>query len=837
MTKKKPARVPVEKLRWTCPVDKLGFKTTKDVEVCTKIIGQERALGAIRLGLDIESVGYNIFVAGFVGTGRNSTIKRLLEELEKGETSPDDLCYVHNFHNPDMPSLIPLPAGKGKVFRNDMNLLIETLRRNVPLIFEDERYQENRKKIVETFKNREKEILKSLEKRVESEGFVLAQVQTGPYTRPEVLPLVGENAVAMEQLEKSAEEGKLQQAELEKKKQQHEELSEKLENAFKDVRRIEKQMKGELDGFDLQAVLPLVKDAIGELKQKYAKHKKLLAYFGDVEKDITENIDKFKPRGEQPPMLVPFMPLPQRADEFLEYDVNVVVDNSETRGRPVIIETTPTHRNLFGSIERVVGRFGEWRSDFTRIKAGSLLRANGGYLVLNALDVLTEPGVWQTLKRTIRNRIVEIQPYDPFYMFSGTSMKPEPVNFDLKVVMTGDTYLYHLLYTYDEDFRKTFKVKADFDTVMTRNKESIYDYACFIAKVVTDEKLRHFDRTGVAAVVEYGVRLGGHREKMTARFLEIADIIREACYWASKAKSELVKAEHVDKAMEEKVYRVRLVEEKIQELIDRGVLMIDIGGSRVGQVNGLSVYDLGDHTFAKPSKITAQTGIGRSGIINIEREANLSGRTHDKGVLIMTGNVRAMYARERPLTLSASICFEQSYAGVEGDSASAAELFAFVSSLSGVPLRQDLALTGSVNQMGEIQPIGGVNEKIEGFFDVCKAKGLTRRQGVIIPERNVQDLMLRKDVVAAVSNGRFHIYPIRKVDEGIELLTGRPAGARDKKGRYPKGTVNYLVDAKLEEMSRKMTEYGEKPGDGGTRNSGRKNRSGQAAERRGRRKR
>jgi ATP-dependent Lon protease len=822
--KKTPAQVPAAKLRWTCPVDKLGFKTTKEVELCHKIIGQERALGAIRLGLDIQSIGYNIYVAGFVGTGRNTTIKRLLEELEKGETPPDDLCYVHNFHNPDMPSLIILPAGKGKMFRNDMNLLIETLRRNVPRIFEDERYQENRKKIVETFKNREKEILKTLEKRVEGEGFVLAQVQTGPYTRPEVLPLVGENAVAIEQLEKSVEEGKLQQADLEKKKEQYERLSEQLESAFKDVRKIEKELKGELDSFDMQAVLPLVKDAIGELRQKYAKHGKLHAYFGDVEKDITENIDKFKPKGEQPPMLMPFMPFPQRTDEFLEYEVNVVVDNSDTQGKPVIIETTPTHRNLFGSIERVVGRFGEWKSDFTRIKAGSLLRANGGYLVLNALDVLVEPGVWQTLKRTIRNRIVEIQPYDPFYMFSSTSMKPEPVDFDLKVVMIGDTYLYHLLHAYDEDFRKTFKVKADFDTVMTRNKESIHDYACFIAKIVTNEGLKHFDRTGVAAVVEYGARLGGRQDKVTARFLQIADIVREANYWASKGKGELVRAEHVEKAIEEKIYRVRLIEEKIQELIDRGILMIDITGSEVGQVNGLSIYDLGDHAFAKPAKITAQTSMGRSGIINIEREANLSGRTHDKGVLIMTGYVRAMYAKERPLTLSASLCFEQSYAGVEGDSASAAELFAFMSSLSEVPLRQDIAVTGSVNQMGEIQPIGGVNEKIEGFFDVCKAKGLTGKQGVIIPERNVQDLMLRKDVTAAVAGGKFHVYPIKKVEEGIEILTGKPAGRRARNGQYPRGTVNHRIDKKLEDMSRKMSEFGEKPKDDEPRNSGKKNR-------------
>ncbi|MFH0777612.1 MAG: Lon protease family protein, partial [Candidatus Eisenbacteria bacterium] len=519
--------------------------------------------------------------------------------------------------------------------------------------------------------------------------------------------------------------------------------------------------------------------------------------------------DRFKPKPEQPQMLMPFMPFQPRTDDFLEYDVNVVVDNSGMKGRPVVIETTPTYRNLFGSIERVVGRFGEWRSDFTRVKAGSLLRANGGYLVLNALDVLIEPGVWQALKRTIRNRIIEIQPYDPFYLFAGTSLKPEPVDYDLKVVMIGDSYLYNLLYTYDEDFKKIFKVKADFDTVVRRSDESIYDYACFVAKVCEDEGLPHFDRTGTAAVAEYGARLAGNREKLTTRFIQISDIVREACYWASKESAELVSSAHVEKAIEEKIYRVRLIEEKIQELIERGVLMVDIEGAKVGQLNGLSIYDLGDHAFARPSKITSQTSMGRAGIINIEREANLSGKTHDKGVFILSGYIRATYAKDRPLTLSASLCFEQSYAGVEGDSASAAELFAFLSSLSEIPLRQDIAVTGSINQMGEIQPIGGVNEKIEGFFDVCRAKGLTGSQGVVIPKRNLEDLMLRRDVVRAVEEGKFHVYAITRVEDGLEILTGMPAGERGPRGKFPQGTVNYSVEEKLAQMSEKMKEFGE----------------------------
>jgi ATP-dependent Lon protease len=808
--KKKSTELSVSKLRWKCPVDELDFTTTEDLQPSKEIIGQERALRAIRLGLDMESPGYNIYVAGFVGTGRNTTIKRLLEELDKGETPPDDLCYVHNFRNPDMPSLIALPATNGKCLRNDMNLLIETLQRNIPLIFENEHYEESKKKLVESFKEREKELLKALEKQVEEQGFVLAQIQTGPYTRPDVVPVVEENAVSLETLEKHVEEGKLAQEELDKKREQYKQLSEELEATFKDVRKIEKEMKTEVDRFEMQAVMPLVKDAIGELIQKYADYRKLVSYFEDVEKDIIENIDTFKPRGEQPAMLTPFAPMQPATEEFLEYRVNVLVDNSDTEGRPVVNETTPNYRNLFGAIERVVGKFGEVRSDFTRVKAGSLLRANGGYLVLNALDVLIEPGVWQSLKRTIRNRTIEIQPYDPFYLFAGTSLKPEPVEFQLKIVMIGDAYLYNLLYTYDEDFKKIFKIKADFDTVMPRSKEAIQDYARFVAKVCSDEQHAHFDKSGVAAVAEYGARLAGNREKLTTRFLKIVDIARESCYWASRDDAGSVEARHVEKAIEEKVYRVKLVEEKIQELIDRDVLMIDIDGEKVGQVNGLAVYDLGDHVFGKPSKITCQTSMGRAGIINIEREANLSGRTHDKGILILSGYIRAMYARHRPLTLSASLCFEQSYTGVEGDSASAAELFAFLSSLSEIPLRQDMAVTGSVNQKGDIQPIGGVNEKIEGFFDVCSSKGLTGKQGVVIPGRNVDDLMLRTDVVEAVEKGKFHVHAIMTVEEGIEILTGKPAGRRKADGSYPKGTVNFQVDKKLTELSDRMKQFGEK---------------------------
>ncbi|MFB0506501.1 MAG: Lon protease family protein, partial [Thermodesulfobacteriota bacterium] len=484
-----------------------------------------------------------------------------------------------------------------------------------------------------------------------------------------------------------------------------------------------------------------------------------------------------------------------------------LVDNSDTKGAPIIVETAPNYRNLFGTMERIVDRSGMWRTDFSRIKAGSFLRANGGYLIIDALDALIEPAVWQTLKRTLKNGVVEMQTYDPFYVFATSALKPEPIQIDVKVIMVGDAMMYHLLYNYDEDFKKIFKVKADFDTVMDKNEEAISQYASLIHKICKEENLNAFDRSGVAAVVEYGVRLAGRQKKLTTRFHLLADVLREASYWAVKEGSQYVKDAHVERAIQKRVRRVNLVEDKIQEMIDDGMIMIDSDGAEVGQVNGLSVYNLGDYAFGKPSRITAQVAMGKAGIINIERESELSGPTHNKGVLILAGYLRGKYAQDKPLTMSASICFEQSYGGVDGDSASSTEVYSLLSSLSGIPLRQDIAVTGSVNQKGEIQPIGGVNEKIEGFFDVCKAKGLTGRQGVMIPHQNVDDLMLRKDVVKAVEEGTFHIYPVKTIDQGIEVLTGTEAGERGEDGSFKEGTVNFLIDKRLKELAARIKEF------------------------------
>jgi ATP-dependent Lon protease len=471
------------------------------------------------------------------------------------------------------------------------------------------------------------------------------------------------------------------------------------------------------------------------------------------------------------------------------------------------VETTPNYRNLFGTIERVVDRSGLWKTDFTHIKAGSFLRANGGYLIFNALEALVEPGVWPALKRTLKNQVMEVQTYDPFYFFATSALKPEPIECNVKVIMIGDSYIYHLLFNLDDDFKKIFKIKADFDSVMNKDAEKVQQYASFIRKICDEEKLKPFDKTGIAAVVEYGVRLTGRQKKLSTRFYLIADLLREANYWAIKDGSDVVKDKHVDKAIERKVYRLNLIEEKIQEMIDEGTILIDSDGMVVGQVNGLSVYNLGDYMFGKPSRITVKTSMGKAGIINIEREAEMSGPTHNKGVYILTGYLRGKYAQDKPITMSASICFEQSYSGVDGDSASSTEIYALLSSLSGLPLRQDIAVTGSVNQKGEIQPIGGVNEKIEGFFDVCKAKGLTGKQGVMIPHLNIGDLMLRKDVLEAVKEGKFHIYPIKTIDQGIEILTGVEGGGRQEDGKFKEGSVNDLVDKKLRELGMKIKEF------------------------------
>lgn len=806
--KSKYEELTAEKLRWKCDPESLKLDSTDDVEACEGIIGQDRAIRALRLGLDIKSMGYNIFVTGLVGTGRTTTIKHLLEKLEKGEKPPDDKCYVNNFKNSDLPKVISLPAGKGVVFKKDMDDLVSILAKDITGIFESEVYQRRKKEVISSYQERQKKLVSEFEKKIAKEGFALVQVQLGPFVKPDLEPLIENKPIPIGKLERLVEEGKFSQESLNSINEKYAELGEEMEKVFRETRAVSKELEQALYNLDKEIISPLVKEHIQEIRTKYEGNKKIEEYLNEVQEDILSEYEKFREKKEeQPEGSLPGLPLLQSEEPFREYEVNVIVDNSETKGIPIIIETSPSYHNLFGTIERSVDRLGAGRADFTKIRAGSFLKANGGYLVLNALDAVVEPGVWQALKRTLRNGIVEIQTYDPFYFFSASALKPEPIKSEVKVVMIGDPYIYQTLYSLDDDFRKVFKVKADFDLVMPKRDDTIWEYATFIRKVCRDEKLNPFDKSAIAAVIEYGVRLAGRQNKLSTRFNVIADLIREANYWAGTLDAKMVSSQHVEKAIEEWKRRVNLPEDKIQEMIDEGTIMVDTEGKVVGQLNGLSIYDLGEYMFGKPTRITARTSVGRSGVINIEREAELSGRTHNKGVLILSGFLQGRYAQDKPLVMNASICFEQSYSGVDGDSASSTEVYGILSSLSELPIRQDTAVTGSVNQKGEIQPIGGVNQKIEGFYDVCKAKGLTRTQGVIIPYQNVEDLMLRSDVVSAVKEGEFHIYPIKTIDEGIEILTEVKAGTRKEDRNFEEGTVNYLVDKKLKEFAEKWRGY------------------------------
>ncbi len=785
--------LPPEKLRWRCPPERIPFETTEECSPCEEIIGQERAIRAIQTGLEVKSVGYNIFITGMVGTGRTTAIKQLLEKLEKEKTIPPDFLYVNNFKTPDEPTLLQLPAGQGRLFKQAMENLIEMLNVNIPELLKSKYYTERKEAIVEAQQRKQKEILERFEAQVAAEGFSVIQVQMGLFVKPDLVPLIEGRPISFSKLEGLVREKKLAAEELEKLKEKYEALAAELEKIFEHLREIEEETRALLKNWDAEAITPIIRGAITEIRSRFP-HPLVADYLNEVEKSLIANLELFKNQKREEKEK-------EIGDPFLPYRVNLLVDNAEIESAPVVIETNPTYANLFGSIEAVLTRTGLWQTDFMRIKAGSFLKANGGYLVMNALDAIIEPGVWTTLKRSLKNQQLEIQNYPALLLISTTRLKPQPVPCQVKVVMIGDAPLYDLLYYLDEDFKKIFKVKAEFDSEMLKTDKAIVDYARFIRKIGDEDKLLPFDREGIATVIEYGVRLAGRQKKMSTRFHILADVIREANYWAKKENSSLVSRRHVEKAVEERFERVSLIEDKIQELIEDGIILIDTQGEVVGQVNGLAVYQLGEFAFGKPTRITARTAVGRGGVVNIEREAALGGATYNKGVLILSGYLMGKYAQDKPFSLTASITFEQSYAGVDGDSASSTEVYAILSSLSKLPIRQDIAVTGSLNQKGEIQPIGGVNEKIEGFFDVCKTKGLTGTQGVIIPHQNIQNLMLRQDVLEAVEKGLFHIYPVKTIDEGIEILTGVEAGEMRADGTFEPGTVNYLVNEELHRLA------------------------------------
>jgi lon-related putative ATP-dependent protease len=796
MTPKTPqlTELSPEQLRWHCDPAKVPYATSAEAPYIGSEIGQERALRALRLGVDMTAQGYNAFVCGLTGTSRGGMIVRMIESIgPKTHLSPDR-CYVNNFKNPDRPRLLTLPPGQANAFRKEVQSGIEFLRRRIPQVFEGEPFQRQKARIVDRYTQREKELMDDFTHRIAREQFALGRMQVGAVALPEIFPVLEGAMVPIEEIPKLVQEGKIETAAAEELERKYDQFRQEFTVVYRKTLTLSRELASEMSYLEQEAASVLVDGVIEELKEKYADSH-VAEYLEEVRHHILDNLEPFKEReGEedQPPSEAAAAMRPERSDRdpFRVYGVNVILSHGDNESCPVIFETIPTYANLFGTIHRSYDARGGWSSDFMDLRAGSLLRADGGFLIMYALDTLTEPGVWRTLKRTLNHSKLEIQPVDVFFPFSTAAMKPEPIDIHVKIVLIGDREMYELLFNYEDDFKKIFKVRVEFDEEMKWGDEVIAHYCGRLRKLCDDENLLPFNREAIAALMEHGVRQAGRRGKVTARFFDIADVARESSYLAHQEHKTLVTAAHVRQSLEAKIDRHNLIETKIQEMIEKGLLLIDVSGERVGQVNGLSVMELGGYAFGKPVRITASAALGKSGIINIERESNLSGRIHDKGMQIISGYLRRMFAQDKPLSLAASVCFEQSYSGVDGDSASSTEIYALLSALAAAPIRQDLAVTGSVNQQGDIQPIGGVNEKIEGYYDVCRVKGLTGNQGVLIPIENVDDLMLRDDIVEAVAKGKFHIYPVATIDQGIEILTGVKAG-----GRNPNSTPQERSDS------------------------------------------
>lgn len=786
-----------EQLRHRCDPAQFTFQSTETLAPLGDMIGQDRARRAIEFGMDVPGKGFNVFALGMVGTGRSTLVRRLVEKKAATEPPPKDWVYVNNFLNETNPRAIGLPPGMGCELRRDMDRLSEDMGREIPRAFESEEYEQQRARIAQQLQERQTTLLGELEQRAKAKNLDIAQTPMGlmlVHTR-------GNKPISEQEFEGLPPEMKRQMEAAEA------ELQQEITATLHRVRQQQKEAQDTLGDLDRQVASYAIGHLIDDLQHKYADYPEVHEFLEQVRNDVIEHLDIFKPGAEQAPGPLGQMAAAEREAAANRYKVNLIVDSCQQKGAPVIIETNPTYYNLVGSVEQEA-QFGALVTDFTKIRAGAFHRANGGYLILEARSVFTNPFAWDAIKRILKDGRIEIEEMgQQFRLFNTTTLEPQPIPADVKVVLIGEPWIYYLLHAYDEDFRRLFKVQADFGTDVDRGETTIQQYAHFVATLCREQGLRHFDPAGVARVVEHGSRLAEDQKKLATRFSEVGDLVTEASYWAGEAGHDLVTAEDVQKAIDEHIYRANRIEERIREMIERGKIMVDTKGAVVGQVNGLSVSMLGDYEFGRPSRITARTFVGRGNVVAIDREVEMAGPIHNKGVLTLAGYLGGRYAQGLPLSLSASLTFEQNYEEIEGDSASSAELYALLSSLADVPLKQNLAVTGSVNQRGELQPIGGVNAKIEGFFDVCKAMGLTGDQGVIIPSQNVDNLMLREDVIAAVKEGRFHIYPVHTIDEGLELLTGLEAGEM-KDGRYPEGTVNDRVQRRLEELARVVQRYG-----------------------------
>ncbi len=794
-------KVPLEKLRWRCDPSSLPFETTNDLKPLEGMLGQERAQRALTLGVEIDKSGYNVYVCGMAGTGRMTAVKQILEARRKEGPAAPDLCYVSRFQQPERPRLLILPTGQGRALKQAMEGVLKDLQREVPRVLTSQDLRQRTKARMQEAQRREAHLCEQLEAQLTPDfGLLWHQADAGP--EPELAPLIDGQLMPLSELDQRLEAGTLTVEPYRHLHARYRTLMVECRHEFEDMRRLREETEEDIHKLERSYVRPLIEKRVAEAASAFGAEIDIRDYFKDVVEALIENSGRFiAPRSPVDKEGHPGASMSHPGDEeetFHEYQVNVLIDNADTSGPPVIFETAPTYRNLFGSIEPVPEYGGIWRVDFNCIRPGSLHRAHGGYLIFNAFDALSDAMIWPVLKRALRYGQAEIQSHDHSALMPGGGLKPDPMPCHVKVIMLGDEALYDALACDDESFTRLFKVKADFDTVLPRHTGTMAQYADFLRRVCDEEALRPCERSAVAALLEYGVRLAGRQNKLSARLEYIADVVREADYWAGKSGEPIVTRELVEYALREREARVNMAEEQVRELIDEELLLVSSHGTAIGQVNGLVIYETSaDYGFGCPVCITATTTMGDAGVINIEREVELSDATHHKGVLILSGYLRNTYAHDKPLVLSASLCVEQSYEGISGDSASAAECYALLSSLASLPVEQGIAITGSLNQKGVLQAVSGINEKIEGFFDVCRRQGLTGSQGVMIPTANIADLMLREDVIEAIADGNFHVYAIQTLNEGWPILTGLSAGGWQPEIGYPAESVNGRVEAQL----------------------------------------
>lgn len=799
--------LPAERLCRRCDFGDLDFQTTEDLEDFSGLLGQPRAVAAVEFGIGIEREGFNIFALGPQGAGKHSAIQQFLEEKAAKAPVPPDICYVNNFQQPHCPRLLLLPAGRGGELRQAMARLIEELGTALEGALESEEYQNRKQGLEQQFEEQQSRALAELGDHAAEKGLALVRTPVGIV----FAPVRGEEVLSPEEFQNLPEEEK------QRLDREIENFKEKLQKVLQQFARWQRETQDKLSKLNLQVSRYAVGPLFAELRERFSGLEAVQEYLDAAERDVLENAQRLTGRSE-PPAQIPLESLMAGQDIekplLRRYRVSLLVDHAGTAGAPVVFEDNPSYQNLVGRVEHIP-QMGAVVTDFNLIKPGALHQANGGYLLIDALKLLQNPFAWEGLKRALQARSVKIESLgEALSLISTYSLEPQPLELRVKVVMMGHPMVYYLLAAADPDFSELFKVAADFAAELDWTPDTQQLYARLIAKLAREEKLRPFGRQAVARLIEHSARTVGDTRKMSLLMSRMLDLMREADYWAERSGRATVESEDVERAIDAAIFRSDRVREQVQEQILRRTVLVDTEGSQIGQVNGLSVLQLGDFTFGQPSRITARVRLGKGEVVNIEREVELSGPIHSKGVLILAGFLGARYASDCPLSLSASLVFEQSYSGVEGDSASSAELYALLSAISEAPLRQSLAVTGSVNQRGEVQAIGGVNQKIEGFFDICAARGLTGDQGVLIPESNVEHLMLRRDVVEAVDSEQFHIYPIAHVDQGIEILTGLTPGARDPAGRYPADSVNARVAARLEAWARTAREFARPSGNG-----------------------